>query len=316
VTTALQRPSDRPRQWPVAVVEAAWQLHVLRPVHGPVATGRRERMMRVWKRRHQKERLAARAAGIAVEPLATFVRDIGGRIKLLWNGRAIGLRTGVIVRQLILALAQGIGVGPLRFEPDVVVAADVVAVRRAQIDVLEAVERQAHVEIATRLPALGMLLVIGPVGGRRLMRLGEGCIEHHIARSRRRPLEHRRNIREILQMALADQRRGIARGAQCIDEGVGLQRERRAVAAHAVHGRHAARHQGRAIGHADRRRDIEPLEARAARGDRIDVRRLEDRMAVAAEIIDPMLVGDEQQKIRPCHVVDLRDSGRARVSRR
>ncbi len=87
------------------------------------------------------------------------------------------------MRQLVLAIAQRIGVGPARLQPDVVVPADLVAVGRAQIDVLEAVERQLHLEVAPRLPARRMLLIVGPVGRRnRLARLGELGIEHLVAR--------------------------------------------------------------------------------------------------------------------------------------
>ena len=86
--------------------------------------------------------MLAVAGGVAVEPLAAFVGDVGGRIELLRDRRAIGLRADIVVRQLVLAVAQRIGVGPSRLEPDVVVSADLVAVGRAQIDMLEAVERQ------------------------------------------------------------------------------------------------------------------------------------------------------------------------------
>src|SRR5712691_2565743 len=165
---------------------------------------------------------------------------------------------------------------------------------------LEAVERKLHVEIASGLPSLRMLLVVGSVGRRRLLRLGEARIEHLIACARRRPLEDGRNIREVLQVALADQRRCVAGRAQRVDERVRLQRQRHAVAAHAVHRRHPPGHQGRAVGHADRRRHVEALEPGAARGDRVDMRGLEDGMAVAAEIIETMLVSDEKKKVRPC----------------
>ncbi len=259
-------------------------------------------MMRVRKRRHHEERLLAVAGSVAIEPFAAFLGDVGGRIELFRDRRAKRLRADVVVRELVLVVAQRIGVGPPRLQPDVIVPADLVAVGGAEIDVLEAVERQLHFEVAPRLPARRMLLIVRPVARNRLARLRELRPEHLVAGARRRPFEDRGKLGKVLQVALADQRGGVAARAQRIDERVGVERQRRAVAAHAVQRRHAAGHQRRAVGHADRRRHIEPLEARAARGNRIDMRRLENWVAGAAQIIDAMLVGDEEQKVGPlCH---------------
>src|SRR5436305_953756 len=83
------------------------------------------------------ERLASRAR-MAIEPLAGFVRDIAGGIELLRDGGADRLRTDVIVRQLVLGIAQRVGVAPLRLQPDIIMPADAIAVIRAEIDMLEA----------------------------------------------------------------------------------------------------------------------------------------------------------------------------------
>jgi hypothetical protein len=107
--------------------------------------------------------------------------------------------------------------------------------------------------------------------------------------------------REILQMALADERRRVAGGTQRIHERIGPQRQRHAIAAHAVHRGHAPSHQRRTVRHANWRRHIKMLEPRAACGDGVDVRRLQHRMAVATQIIHPVLVGDKEKKIRPRH---------------
>ena len=65
-----------------------------------------------------------------------------------------------------------------------------------------------------------------------------------------------------------------------------------------MHRRHPAGHQRGAVRHADRARDIEFPEPCPARRNRIDMRRPQHRMAVAAEIIGAVLVGDEQDEIR------------------
>ena len=59
----------------------------------------------------------------------------------------------------------------------------------------------------------------------------------------------------------------------------------------------AARHQGRAVGHADRGRRVYPVEADARRRDRVDVRRANDRVTHAAQPVGAMLVGNEKKEI-------------------
>src|SRR6516162_2279715 len=68
-------------------------------------------------------------------------------------------------------------------------------------------------------------------------------------------------------------------------------------AAHAVHRRHTSRHQARAVGHTHRTCDVEPSKHRALRCDRIDVRCAQHRMAVAAEEVGALLIGDKQNEI-------------------
>src|SRR5260370_34391647 len=105
----------------MAELETRRQRHVLRVVHRPVAAGRRERMVRGGKRRHQEEWLIAVSGGVAGEPRAAFVGDVGGRRKLLRNGGAESPRTDVIVRKRVPVSAQRGGVTPPRFERDIAV---------------------------------------------------------------------------------------------------------------------------------------------------------------------------------------------------
>ena len=98
-------------------------------------------------------------------------------------------------------------------------------------------------------------------------------------------------------MALADQGGAPAGGAHQVDEGVGVERERDAVVAHAVQRRHAPGHQRGAVWLADRARHIEAVEGDAARGERIHRGRADGAVAVAAEMIGAQLVGDEEEEI-------------------
>jgi hypothetical protein len=120
-----------------------------------------------------------------------------------------------------------------------------------------------------------------------------------IAFARRRTFHDRRPVGEVLQVALANQRGAIAGVAQQIDEGHRVHRQRDAVASHAVDRGHASRHQAGAVRLAYRACDIEFIERRALGRDRIDVGRAQHRMAVAAEEIGAVLVGDEQEEVGP-----------------
>src|ERR1700738_3073596 len=107
---ALRRcPAHWSRQRPVVKLETRRQRHVLRLVHRPVVPGRCKRMVRVRKRGHQEERLVAIASGVAVEPFAAFVSDIGGWIKLFRNWCPERLRANVIVQQLVRTVTTRVG---------------------------------------------------------------------------------------------------------------------------------------------------------------------------------------------------------------
>ena len=176
--------------------------------------------------------------------------------------------------------------------------AHLVAVLGAEVDALEAVERVVQVPVRIVAPALRRLGIDGPVLVAAAHRLREPLGRRQMALRRVGAFEDRRHAGHVLQVALAQQRRPVAVGAHQIDEGVGAQRERGAVRAHPVQRGHAPGHQGRAVGHADRGGDVEPVEAPPALGDRIDVGRAQHRMAGAGEVVRPLLVGDDEKEVR------------------
>jgi len=59
------------------------------------------------------------------------------------------------------------------------------------------------------------------------------------------------------------------------------------------------RHERGAVGLANRRGHMEVGETTAARSQRVDVRRAQDRVSRAAQVVGPVLIGDEQQEIGP-----------------
>lgn len=101
-----------------------------------------------------------------------------------------------------------------------------------------------------------------------------------------------------LQVALADQRGLIAGLAHDIDERRRRERQRYAVLPGAVERRHAPGHKRRAIGHADRRGNVKIFKPRAGLREVIDMRRFYDGVAVAAQMIGSVLIGDDEEKIR------------------
>ena len=54
-----------------------------------------------------------------------------------------------------------------------------------------------------------------------------------------------------------------------------------------------------AVGHADRRSDVKTIEARPGLGEAIDIGRFHHVIAVATQMVGAMLVGDDEDKIRP-----------------
>ena len=51
--------------------------------------------------------------------------------------------------------------------------------------------------------------------------------------------------------------------------------------------------------------DVRLGEHRPARRERVEVRRLHDGVAAEAGVVGPMLIGDDQQYVRPTHAVVL-----------
>ena len=144
-------------------------------------------------------------------------------VKLLGDRGPIGLRHRVIVRQAVLGPQQGFRLGIALREPAVIVAAGLVAVRSHQGDVIEAVERRLNLGVLG-IPVLGRLLLVAWTAEVVAQRLGQVAGRLAIALARRRPFDDRRPGREILQMALADQRRAVAGVAQQFDKGYRIHR--------------------------------------------------------------------------------------------
>src|SRR5690606_28223873 len=69
------------------------------------------------------------------------------------------------------------------------------------------------------------------------------------------------------------------------------------VVPHAVQRRHASGQHGGAIGHAHRAGHVEAIEPSTTRSEGVDVWRSNNGIAVATEMVRPMLVGDEHQDI-------------------
>ena len=176
--------------------------------------------------------------------------------------------------------------------------AHLVAVLGAEVDALEAVERVEQVPVRVVVPAVRRFHVDRAVRVGPPHRLREAGGRRQVALGRVLAFEERRHAGHVLQVALAQERRPVAVHPHQVDEGVGAQIERRAVRAHAVQRWHPPGHQGRAVRHADRRRDIEPVEAPPALGDRVDMGRPKHRMPRAGEVVRALLVGDDEKEVR------------------
>ena len=98
-------------------------------------------------------------------------------------------------------------------------------------------------------------------------------------------------------MALTHQGSAITVRAQQIDERIRLQRQRNSVVPNPMNRRHAPGHQGGPVGHTHRIGNVEPIELSSTLGNGIDVGCLKYGMSTAAEMIRPVLVSDDKQKI-------------------
>jgi hypothetical protein len=234
---------------------------------------------------------------VAADPLRRLLGDVVRGISELVEVRAPGLRRDVAGVALTVFAPEAIRqFGMLRLQPAQPVAEALVGVVVAQGHVLEAVERQREPVFGVQ-PARSQFLFVGSRGRRlpaglrvtlRRLRPGKSL----------RGRQHRRQVLHVLQMALADQRRAVAGLGQQVGESDRLERQGNAVAASAMGRRHAPGHDRAAVGHAHRCCDVGALEALPGAGQRVDVRRLHDRVAVAAEVVGSVLVGDEDQEVR------------------
>ncbi len=284
------------------VVEGGGQRNIVGIVHPPIAARRRERVVRVGERDFEEKRLVRAGRPVVLQIGERLFGDIAGRIELFRHlGAPRRGRRILLVRQGVVGADQGFSVAALVAQPRRIVPRHLVTMARAQADMIEAVMGQLDLAVGVGLPGERRLALIGRTGhvahdgvAQGLGRVGEVGIER---RGRRRgPPGH------VLDVALADQRGAIAGRAQQIDEGHTVGRQGQAVMARAMGRRHAPGDQAGAVGHADRRGDVEALEGGAAGGQAIDVGGVDDGVAVTAQMIGPMLVGHEQNEIRFfCH---------------
>ena len=85
--------------------------------------------------------------------------------------------------------------------------------------------------------------------------------------------------------------------AQQMHKGIAARMERNAVVTHTMVTRQASGHQRGAIRHTHRIGHIEALKTQPARGNTIEMRGGEDGMAVTAQVISPVLVGHDEEKV-------------------
>ena len=134
------------------------------------------------------------------------------------NRGAISLRHLVIVRQAVGGSQQVFRLGIALRQPAVVIAAGLVTMRTHQGDVIEAVERRLN-RCVLRSPVVGRFLLVDPAAEVVAKRLGQVAGRLAIVFARWCALHERLPRREVLQMALADERGAVTGVAQQIDEG-------------------------------------------------------------------------------------------------
>ena len=201
---------------------------------------------------------------------------------------------------------QAVDVRTARSRPCAVMAAHLIGVAAGELDLLESVVRQVD---AARRVGRPELFSLGQIA--RVVRVIGQCGRPSLAATLRsvHRWPHRGEQQRIghlaprlrLQMRLADECGAITGAAQHLGEGQRPERQRHAVVPDAVDRGHAAGEHRSAVRHADGVGDIAALEAPALRRQRVDVRRAHHAVAVAAEMIGAVLVGDDEQEIGAGH---------------
>ncbi len=172
-----------------------------------------------------------------------------------------------------------------------------IAVAVGKPNEVEAVIRARHRSVRMLGPQLSDFGLVGRTRPASTVGLAQFARRPRKAGLRFDAVRHRM-AGHVLKMRLADQRGAIAGVPQKVDERHRVEIERNAIVPRAVHGRHASGHQHDAVRHADRAGDVEILEPQAAGRQAVDIRRPDDGIAIAADMIGAVLVGDEKQKVR------------------
>ena len=283
-------------------------------------------MVRIGERALQHERCAVLGRGVALERGDRAFLDEGRRVEILGHRGAPGLRRMNGRGQRMRRTDQAVDVRTARSRPCAVVAAHLIGVAAGELDLLEPVVRQVDAARRIGRPELFSLGQIARVV-RVIGQCGRPSLEATLRSVHRWP--HRGEQQRIghlaprlrLQMRLADECGAITGAAQHLGEGQRPERQRHAVVPDAVDRGHAAGEHRSAVRHADGVGDIAALEAPALRRQRVDVRRAHHAVAVAAEMIGAVLVGDDEQEIRAdhprniAHPADARRCGTRGVAR-
>ena len=77
-----------------------------------------------------------------------------------------------------------------------------------------------------------------------------------------------------------------------------IKRQRYSILASSVKGWHTPGHDGVAVGLAHTRSDVKAVKTPSLGRNGVNIRRTQDRVAVAAQVVRTLLVGDDEQKIR------------------
>jgi hypothetical protein len=102
----------------------------------------------------------------------------------------------------------------------------------------------------------------------------------------------------VAQVPLAEPGGAVGGRRQHLDEDAPVRGERRVVEAGPVRVRIEARQEARARGRAERLGHVGALEQHAAPRQRVEVRRADQRVAVRAHRVAPVLVGEDEQQVR------------------
>ena len=266
------------------------QYNFFRLIHVPVFARGCERVVWVWERAMQKKWCICSLC--LLQPGHGPFCDPMGRVQVLGQSGAPGLLAAAELKRWcgkgMLVANEFIHMGVLLASPTPPMAEFIIGMVNAQVHMVKAVKRGFDVAGWVVFPSFPNFL---PMATRRLAaRLVGQAWWSRLGVLRRFDFN-------VLQVGFTHVKSLVSRIAQGLRQGSLVQGKLNAVVANTMARRHPPRHQGGPVGHADGGCHVAFIGHPPTAGQCVQVRGLDSGVAIAAQMVSPVLVSDENDEI-------------------